>query len=137
MYLAIVDGVPEELVAEEVLELRVLVVGLLDVAQEDAPDDAAAAPHQRDRAVVQLPREQLRGLAQQHETLNEVGAQFNGSGFWFESEFLFHCMLTSPFNELTKANLRNWNKVQRCKLKLFLGNVPQFKQPLEALRQEQ
>ena len=65
------DGVPEEFVAEEVLQLRVLVVGLLDVPQEDAPDDAAAAPHQRDRAVVQLPREQLRGLAQKHEALKD------------------------------------------------------------------
>ena len=71
------DGVPEELVAEEVLQLRVLVVGLLDVPEEDGADDAAAAPHQRDRAVVQLPREQLRGLAQQHEALNEVGAGRN------------------------------------------------------------
>ena len=68
-YLAIVDGVGEEVVPEEVLECGVLVVGLLDVAQEDGADDAAAAPHQRDRTVVQVPLEQLRSLAQEHEAL--------------------------------------------------------------------
>ena len=46
------DGVPEEVVQEQVGQLRVLVVGGLDVAQEDRPDDAATAPHQGDAAVV-------------------------------------------------------------------------------------
>lgn len=46
------DGVPEEVVQEQVGQLRVLVVGGLDVAQEDRPDDAATAPHQGDAAIV-------------------------------------------------------------------------------------
>ena len=51
-YLGTVDGVPEEVVQEQVGQLRVLVVGGLDVAQEDRPDDAATAPHQGDAAIV-------------------------------------------------------------------------------------
>jgi len=47
-----VNGVPEEVVEQEVGELRVLVVGGLDVAQEHGADDATAAPHQSNAAVV-------------------------------------------------------------------------------------
>ena len=46
------DGVPEEVIQEQVGQLRVLVVSGLDVAQEDRPDDAATAPHQGDAAIV-------------------------------------------------------------------------------------
>ena len=46
------DGVPKEVVQEQVGELGILVVGGLDVAQEDRPDDAASTPHQSNAAVV-------------------------------------------------------------------------------------
>ena len=46
------DGVPEEVIEQEVGEFRVLVVGGLDVAQEHGADDATAAPHQSNAAVV-------------------------------------------------------------------------------------
>ena len=47
----------------------IFVEGGLDVAQEDAADDAAAAPHQRDAAHVQVPALVLLRGAQQHVTL--------------------------------------------------------------------
>jgi hypothetical protein len=47
-----VDCVPEEVIEQEVGEFRVLVVGRLDVAQEHGADDATAAPHQSNAAIV-------------------------------------------------------------------------------------
>ncbi len=67
--LRVVDRLPEEVVEQEVVQLGVLVIGGLDVAQEHAPDDAAAPPHQGDSAIVQLPVEHLGRLPQQHEPL--------------------------------------------------------------------
>ena len=51
-HLAIVDRIPEEVVEKKIGQILVLVVGGLDVAQEDRPDDAATAPHQGDAAIV-------------------------------------------------------------------------------------
>ena len=50
--LRVVNGVPEEVIEQEVGQVRVVVVGRLDVAQEHRPDDATASPHQSDTAVV-------------------------------------------------------------------------------------
>lgn len=69
VYLTLVDLVGEELIEKQVLEVGILVKGLLDVAQELAANDAAAAPHQRDAAVVELPVEAFGRLLEQHEAL--------------------------------------------------------------------
>jgi len=68
--LARVHGVHEELVHQQIAQLGVLVEGVLDVAEESTADDAAAAPHERDAAVVQVPAVDTRRLAHQHETLS-------------------------------------------------------------------
>ena len=67
--LAALDLAPEVIVEQQIRELRILVVGLLDLAQEARPNDAPAAPHQGDAAVVQVPAILLRGGAQQHIAL--------------------------------------------------------------------
>src|SRR5439155_89513 len=54
------DLLGEVRVQEQVRQLRIAVEGLLDAAQEGAPDDAAAAPHEGDAAVVELPVRLLR-----------------------------------------------------------------------------
>lgn len=53
--LGLVDGLVEEVIKQQVLELGVAAVGSSDVLQEDGSDDAATAPHQGDRGLVQLP----------------------------------------------------------------------------------
>jgi len=50
-----VDGFVEEVGEEEVLEVVVLAVGGGDVFEEDGADDAAAAPHEGDGGLVELP----------------------------------------------------------------------------------
>ena len=42
-------------IKQEVRQLRVIIIRFLDLAQENAADDAAAAPHERDAAVVEVP----------------------------------------------------------------------------------
>lgn len=64
-----VDGLVEEVGEEEVLELRVRAVGVRDVLEEDGADDAAAAPHERDGRLVELPLVLLGGLLHEHEAL--------------------------------------------------------------------
>ena len=51
--------------------------GVFDLAEEFAADDATAAPHQRDGAVVELPVVLFRGFAQQHVALG-VADDFRG-----------------------------------------------------------
>ena len=51
-HLAIVDRIPEEVVEKKIGQILVLVVGGLDVAQEDRPDDATSTPHQCNAAIV-------------------------------------------------------------------------------------
>ena len=53
----------------QVVKVGVLLVGLLDVREEAAADDASTAPHKRDARVVELPAVVLSGLPQQHEPL--------------------------------------------------------------------
>src|SRR5665647_2383979 len=67
----------EEVVQQQVGDPRFLIVGLLDLAQEAAADDAAPPPHQGDAAEVQLPAVLLGRLPQQHVALgvgDDLGA---------------------------------------------------------------
>ena len=72
-----VDGLVEEVGEEEVLELRVGAVGLGDVLEEDGADDAAAAPHEGDGWLVELPLVLLGRLLHEHEALG-VGDDLGG-----------------------------------------------------------
>ena len=67
----------EEGIEHQVRELRVLVEGFFDFAQEHAADDAAAAPHEGDAAVVQVPFVLFRGGAHEHVALG-VGDDLGG-----------------------------------------------------------
>ena len=67
--LSLGDSLSEELVEQQVLQLRVLSVGLGDFSQEDRSDDTATSPHQSDGRVVELPVVSLTGFTDQHETL--------------------------------------------------------------------
>lgn len=63
------NSLGEEGVEKQVLQLRVLGVGSLDVTQEDGANDAAAAPHEGNAGVVQVPTVLLGSLAHEHEAL--------------------------------------------------------------------
>jgi hypothetical protein len=67
--LAALDGLGKEVVEEQVGQLRVLLEGIADVAQEAAADDAAATSHEGNGREVELPAKLLRRLAHQHESL--------------------------------------------------------------------
>ena len=58
-------------------EAGVLRVGVADVAEEAAADDAAFAPQERGRAVVDVPAVLFGGFADEHEALC-VGDDFRG-----------------------------------------------------------
>ena len=60
--LSLVDGLVEEVVEEQVLEVGVAAVGLGDVLKEDGADDAATTPHEGNFWLVQLPLVLLGGL---------------------------------------------------------------------------
>ena len=68
-FLAVTDFAFEIGVQQERLEARMFVVGILDFAEEGAADDAAAAPHHGDAAVVEVPVVFLGGGAQEHKAL--------------------------------------------------------------------
>ena len=70
---ALAQLVGEPGVKHEVGQGGVLVVRLLDVAQEHAADDAASAPHERDVSVLQVPLVLDSRLLQQHEALHRKG----------------------------------------------------------------
>lgn len=53
--LSLLNGVVEEFVKEQVLQVRVLAVRSSDILEEDGADDAATTPHQGDVGLVQLP----------------------------------------------------------------------------------
>lgn len=63
------DGVLEEVVEQQVLEVGVLSVSLGDVSKEDGSDDATTSPHEGNTGVVELPAVGLGGLSDKHETL--------------------------------------------------------------------
>lgn len=57
-----VDGLVEEVVKEQVLEVWVGAVRLGDVLEEDGADDAASTPHEGDLRLLELPAVLLGGL---------------------------------------------------------------------------
>ena len=59
----------EERIEQQVRQLGILVEGLLDLAEERAADDAAAAPHEGDAAVVEVPFVFRRRRAHEHVAL--------------------------------------------------------------------
>lgn len=61
-WLRLVDGLVEEVVEEQVLEVWVGAVGLGDVLQEDRADDAASTPHECDLWLLELPAVFFGGL---------------------------------------------------------------------------
>lgn len=70
-------GLGEEGVKEQVLELGVLGVCGLDVAQEDRADNAASTPHKGNAGIVQVPAVLLGSLAHEHKALgvgNDLGS---------------------------------------------------------------
>lgn len=71
------DGLTEVPVQQQILQPGVLVVGLLDLPQEHAADDAPAPPHQGDAPVVQVPAVGLGGGAHQGVALG-VGDDLAG-----------------------------------------------------------
>ena len=60
--LGLVDGLVEEVVEEQVLQVGVLAVGSGDVLEEDGADDAATTPHEGDGRLVELPAVLFGGL---------------------------------------------------------------------------
>jgi len=68
-FLAVLDLPAEVIVKEKIRELRILVVGLLDLAKEAGADDAASAPHEGDAPVVEIPSILLRSRAHEHVAL--------------------------------------------------------------------
>src|SRR6266853_922155 len=54
-FLATLDFAAEIIIEQQVHQLWIVVEGFLDLAEEPAANDAAAAPHQRDAAVVEVP----------------------------------------------------------------------------------
>lgn len=53
--LSLVDGLVEEVVEQEVLEVGVVAVSSGDVLQEDGADNATTAPHEGNGRLVELP----------------------------------------------------------------------------------
>lgn len=75
--LSLVDGLVEEVVEEQVLELWGLAVGVGDVLEEDGSDDAATSPHGGNVAVVELPSLLLGCCVHEDEALR-VGDDLGG-----------------------------------------------------------
>lgn len=53
--LGLVNRLVEEIIEEQVLQVRVVAVGTGNVLQKDRPDNATTAPHESDGGLVQLP----------------------------------------------------------------------------------
>jgi len=75
--LSVVDGLVEEVVEQEVLEVGVVAVSVGNVLEEDGADDAATTPHEGNGGLVQLPAVLLSGLLDEHEALS-VGDDLRG-----------------------------------------------------------
>ena len=67
--LVLVQRAREEVVQQQILQIGILIKRRLDVAEEHRTDDAAATPHQRNPAHVQMPALVLLRRTQQHVTL--------------------------------------------------------------------
>lgn len=75
--LSLFKGLEEEGVEEQILESRVLVKGLLDIAEELAADDATASPHEGDASIVEIPLLCYSSFPEEHEALgirNDLGS---------------------------------------------------------------
>lgn len=75
--LGLVDGLVEEGVEEQILEVGVLTVSLGDLTQEDRADNAATSPHEGNASIVESPAVLLTSLTDEHETLS-VGDNLGG-----------------------------------------------------------
>jgi len=75
--LSLVDGLVEEVVEQEVLEVRLAAVGVGDVLEEDGSDNAATSPHEGNGRLVKLPAVLASGLLHEHEALS-VGDDLGG-----------------------------------------------------------
>lgn len=75
--LSLVNSLSEEMVEQQVLKVGVVAVSVGDVLEENGADDAATAPHQSDRRLVQLPVVLLGGILDEHEALS-VGNNLGG-----------------------------------------------------------
>jgi hypothetical protein len=64
-----VDSLVEEVVEEQVLEVRLVMVDRGDVLKEDGSDDAPTAPHEGNGGVVELPLVVSGGLLHEHKAL--------------------------------------------------------------------
>ena len=67
--LRIMNSLVKEVIKQEVLQIRVRAVRLCDVLEEDGADDAAAAPHERNLGLVELPAVFLGCVLDEHEAL--------------------------------------------------------------------
>lgn len=75
--LGIVDGLGEELVEQQVLELGVLAVSVGDVLQEDRADNATATPHESDGGLVQLPAVLLGSLFRKRQRQQMIRIEYD------------------------------------------------------------
>lgn len=63
--LGLVDGLVEELVEEQVLQIRLAAVSRGDVLEENGSDNAATTPHEGDGRLVELPVELTGSLVEE------------------------------------------------------------------------
>src|SRR6202171_1361089 len=68
-HLVFIDSGREEIVSEQILELRILSECFLDVSEKRRTNDAAAAPQKRYRAHVEIPVAFFVGGSKQHVAL--------------------------------------------------------------------
>lgn len=54
-FLSVMNGFVEEVIKQQVLEIRVLPISACNVLEEDGANDAASSPHECDRGLVQFP----------------------------------------------------------------------------------
>lgn len=71
------NGISEELVEQQVLQLWVLLEGLCDFTEEDGSDDTTTSPHEGNCWEVEVPLVLLSSFSDQHETLG-VGDDLGG-----------------------------------------------------------
>jgi hypothetical protein len=68
-WLGLVNSIIEELVEQQVLEVRVGTIGLGDVLEEDRSNDATSSPHQCDFWLVEFPLVCLCSVLNEHKSL--------------------------------------------------------------------
>ena len=68
-YNTLVDCAQEKVVEQKIRKFGIAIERLFDAAEEARANNAAAAPHQADRAHIERPSALLAGCTQQHEAL--------------------------------------------------------------------